>query len=549
MTASALRSLCLLCALWACAAAHAASPQVEAILARLDSVLAAHDELVEKKEMRIDHMRHAFNSAPSDAERLAMSRRLYDEYTVYDSDSALLYALTTIRLMERTAPGDYDDLAAWRLNEAFIYTVQGRFEDALAVLNAIDTSRLSAEVRARYFYTASYAHSMYSMYLHDNHEQWRDHLAKANAYRDSICTPGLPRSEEWMWVPLSMATDKEHKDISGLDVSAIRQSVDNATEPTRLNAINSYWLARYYEVAEEPDSLIYYMARAAIFDAQIVNREIAALHELATHLFDRGDLNRAYNYLLYDVRQANLYHNRYRIVALSNILPEVRDAYRAEIEKRDRRLSAFVWVLAALSIVLAVMILVIVIEFRRLRNTRNLLKIANDELSASIAQRDKAIDSLEQSNASLSDANKQKLGILAYTFKLTTQYINALEDYRKKLLKRYRARQIDELGVLLNNPDLIKEQYQEFYESFDRMVLSIFPDFVEEYNAAAAAPDRVSAAAIARTRTLNTRLRIHALRRLGVTKSADIAAMLNVSIRTVYNNRSNAAGTPEEPEN
>lgn len=528
------------------ASAGRKAPFVEAALTRLDSVLTLHDRLVEKKDIRIEGLRNTFNNTNNDAERLGVSRQLYDEYLVFDSDSALFYARQTRDLLERTKPEDYNQLTDWKINEAFIHTVQGHFEKALAVLNSIDTSRLSPEEKSRYFDNTAYAYSMYSVYLYDNHEQWRDQIDKANTYRDSICALHLPPGEDWLWVPLSIATEKEPKDVSGVDISAIKQSVDNATVPSRKNAINAYWLARYYEVANETDSALYYMANAAINDALIVNREIAAVHELALLLFDQGDLNRAYNYLLYDANQSNLYHNRFRIVALANILPTVRDAYLNEIQKRDRRLSIHVWLLAALSLALAMLIVLIIMEFRRLKKTRNLLKTANSDLSASIAERDKAISSLEKSNADLVEANKQKLSILAYTFKLTTQHINALEDYRKKLLRKYRAKQFDELGVLLNDPELMKELFQGFYESFDKTVLSLFPDFIEEYNAGVDDDSKVSPASVAKTRTLNTKLRIHALRRLGVSKSADIAQMLNVSIRTVYNNKISSGSTAED---
>lgn len=534
-----------ICCAFSCGAGRRQA-DVEAVLERLDSVLTLHDKLVEKKEIRIDGLRHTFYNSGNDAERLGVSRMLYDEYLVFDSDSALHYARQTRHLLERTCPEDYSQLTEWKLNEAFIHTVQGHFEKALEVLNSIDTSRLSPEEKSRYFDTISYAYSLYSVYLYDNHEEWRSHIDKANAYRDSICALHLPPSEDWMWVPLSIATEKEPKDVTGVDISAIKQSVDSSITPSRKNAINSYWLARYYEVANKPDSAIYYMANAAICDALIVNREIAAVHELAIILFDRGDLNRAYNYLMYDSHQSNLYHNRFRIVALANILPSVRDAYLNEIHKRDRRLATYVWVLAGLSIALALLIVLLIMEFRRLKKTRDLLNTANSDLSASIAQRDKAIASLEKSNADLVEANKQKLSILAYTFKLTTQHINALEDYRKKLLRRFRSKQFDELGVLLNDPELMKERFQGFYESFDKTVLSLFPDLVDDYNAGADDDNKLSAASVAKTRSLNTRLRIHALRRLGVSKSADIAQMLNVSIRTVYNNRSNSASGADE---
>lgn len=172
---------------------------------------------------------------------------------------------------------------------------------------------------------------------------------------------------------------------------------------------------------------------------------------------------------------------------------------------------------------------------------KNLLKETNNELTVSIKERDEAIEGMEKVNKELKEANTQKLGLIAYAFKLTTQYINALEDYRKKLLKKYKVKRIDDLGVLINDPELIKEQYQGFYEGFDKTVLSIFPDFIKEYNQTVGEDNRFSSETIAKTKTLNTKLRIYALKRLGISKSAEIAEMLNVSIRTVYNNRSGSA--------
>ncbi len=292
---------------------------------------------------------------------------------------------------------------------------------------------------------------------------------------------------------------------------------------------------------------------AAIYDALIVNREIAALQELATYLFEQGHLSRAYNYLLYSVNQANLYHNRYRMVSLSDVLPTVRDAYRMELEKRDKRLSMLVIILAVVSLVLLFSIIFIVVEFNKLKKMRNLLTDTNNELNKSIIERDasiqernEAIQSLKEANGELNEANKQKLSLLAYAFKLTAQYINSFEDYRKKLLKKYKVKRIDDLGVLINDPELIKEQYQGFYESFDNTVLSIFPGFIEEYNMTVSPENKVSSETIEKTKTLNTKLRIYALRKLGISKSADIARMLNVSIRTVYNNKSGTSYNEDE---
>lgn len=505
------------------------------LLGRLDSVLATHDRLVERKEIRIDSLRHALNAATTEDERMSLSGRLYDEYLVYDSDSALHYAAASRKIATAVAPGNYDMLTEWKLNEAFLYTVQGLYDRTMGLLGDVDTRRLSREMRSKYFEALSYAYSMRSLYLHPN-DMWKEDITRANQYRDSI----EAGSDDWLWVPIAMAVDNHSPDsdaIASIDVGALKAVVDASGYPSRQNAINAYWLSRYYSALGDEEMMLRYMIVAAIYDTQIVNREIAALQEVATYLFNHGELTRAYNYLLYTANQANLYHNRYRLVALSDILPTVRDAYRVEIEKRDRRLAQGVVALAALSLVLLGSIVFIIVEYTRLKKTRNLLDQANKELGMSIDERDEAIARLEKINRELDEANKQKLGILAYAFRLTTQCIGAMEDYRRLLLRKYKSKHISDMGTLLNDPDLQREQYQAFYESFDRTILSLFPDFVEEYNGSATEDNRVDAETVKKTGTLNTRLRIHALRRLGINKSADIAQMLNISIRTVYNNR------------
>ncbi len=516
------------------------------LLQQLDSIIANHASLVNEKQIRINGLRKSLSKAKTSNERFGLTRQLYDEYLVFDSDSALHYASETRKIVERSMPDDYDLLTDWKLNEAFIFTVQGLFDSTMRLLEGIDSSRLSNEMKSKYFGSLSYIYSQRALYFVSNEKMSREDFNMANQYRDSIQSLNLPPNPEFLWVPIAFSLDKDSVDLSATDVTILKKTVDESTGASRENAINSYWLARYYEATGNPDAMVKYKTKAAINDALIVNREIAAIQELASYLFDKGDLNRAYSYLVYSVDQANLYHNRYRMVSLSKVLTTVRDAYRDELEKRDHRLSIYVIILGALSIFLIASICFIVFEMARLKKMKNLLKEANAELKQSISQRDEAIVGLEKANNELNEANTQKLSLLAYAFKLTTQYIKDLEGYRKKLLKKYKGKQIDDLGVLINDPELIKEQYQEFYESFDKTVLSIYPDFIEEYNNSVAEENRVSAESIAKTKTLNTKLRIYALRRLGISKSAEIAEMLNVSIRTVYNNRS--GNNPDEKE-
>ena len=70
----------------------------ELLLQKLDSVISINENLMESKERRIDGLRHALSTLKADNEKLGVMSRLYDEYLVFDSDSALCYATECARL-------------------------------------------------------------------------------------------------------------------------------------------------------------------------------------------------------------------------------------------------------------------------------------------------------------------------------------------------------------------------------------------------------------------------------------------------------------------
>ena len=531
----------LICILPCFYASGGINKENRALLERLDSILDNHDTLVKEKEIRIEGLRNSLATTRSESRKLELCGQLYDEYLVFNSDSALYYAGKAKKIVEKSMPDNYDLIADWKLNEAFLFTVQGLYDMTMNLLDGIESNRLSREMKSKYYESMEYIHSMRKVYLKAETDLWKENVSKATQYRDSINAQGLKTSPMWAWVPVAVAVEDKNKQPQAADVETLKRIVDGAKGYSRENAINSYWLSRYYENQGNDDLMLKYKINASINDAMIVNRELAAIQEIAVYLFSHNDLNRAYNYLNYAVEQANLYRNRNRIVNLSDEIATVRDAYRMEVERHDRRLRALAIALGVLSIVLLGCVCFILMEFSKLKKMRNLLKNTNVSLTASVAERDRAIAELEKSNAELNATNQQKIGLIAYAFKLTTVYIGALEEYRKKLLKKYKVKRIDDLGVLINDPELINELYQGFYEGFDKTVLSIFPDFVEEYNKTVGESSQVSAEAIGKSKTLNTKLRIYALRRLGISKSAEIAEMLNVSIRTVYNNRNKTA--------
>ena len=353
------------------------------------------------------------------------------------------------------------------------------------------------------------------------------------------------------WIPIAeLLEGSDHRDAGTEALERLRMSVDTVSETARIDAPSAYWLARYYKTVGDSTLMIHYLTIAS--QAKILNlyRENPAMTELAGHLFDYGDLDRAYNYIMYSGQQINAYKNRNRIVFNTSIISDVKDAYSAKLKERDRMLCIYMICLIVFAVLLVFFIVALFNRNKKLHKTQRQLSRSNSELVDALGQRDEAIDSLKTANDKLARLNGMKHDVIALAFHLAAIQIGRLDEFRKKLLRKYRANQFAQLGTYLNDDEIIKDYYADLNKAFDKTVISTFPEFIEDFNNSCGDTARVDIDEIVKSQTLNVRLRIYALRRLGIEKSADLAQILNVSIRTVYNNRAtDPKNTPTDPEN
>ena len=144
---------------------------------------------------------------------------------------------------------------------------------------------------------------------------------------------------------------------------------------------------------------------------------------------------------------------------------------------------------------------------------------------------------LNKVNQQLSEANHIKEEYIAHFFDLCSTYINKLEDYRKALNKKAANKQMDELFKMLKSTTLVDSELDELYKKFDNIFLSLYPNFVQEFNSLLIHEEQVLPK---QGELLNTELRIFALIRLGIIDSVKIAGFLRYSLSTIYNYRTKA---------
>ena len=135
---------------------------------------------------------------------------------------------------------------------------------------------------------------------------------------------------------------------------------------------------------------------------------------------------------------------------------------------------------------------------------------------------------------------------IADIFSMCSDYINKIDDFRKKINRMIIAGRLEEVRDITKSTELSTSEIKELYAIFDEIFLKIYPDFVADFNTLLRPEEQIH---LRKGELLNTELRIYALVRLGISDSVKIAKFLHCSVQTVYNTRQrvrNKAIIPKE---
>lgn len=529
-------------------AANYTSAPLDSLYASLDKMVENRAKYVNEREAQIRKLKSAYRNATNRRERYVYLSQLYSEYSYFNPDSALKYADLAYDASEK----DRNALNTWNINKADIYSAAGLFAQAKAQLDDIDRNTIAPSLLPNYFNSLQYLYSHNAHYANADKALSEKLSRQAQAYNDSIgeyLTPDHPYS---IWYEVIKA---DGKPVSAAAYNKLKNYVDKSDLNSRNDAIAAYWLSRAAQAKNDQVTRQRYLIMSAMADIRIANCDIASLEELANEMYTSGGIDRAYSYANYCAEMARMYHNRIRIVSLAELQDKLHKAYVdtinnqvSTIESQKKRLTLFLILACSLLVVSLISICFIIVLLRRNRRRREELNSANLELRRKIEELDKArlaLDkarkeeqklnaSLALANDNLKEANNIKEQYIMYAFSMASDFINDVDSLLKKMLRKVKTNQYGELRNELDNPKFLTGEMKKFYSTFDRMFLSIYPDFINEINASLPDDEKVE---LKDGELPNTKMRIYALRKLGITESSKIAKMLRCSIQTVYNNR------------
>lgn len=530
----------------------------QALLHTLDDIIQNHKVQYQAQRIKQINQLKAQARTATGYNKYNLYKEIFDLYSHFQTDSAQVY----ICKMQQLPAYKTDAVmqATLHVAQAEIMAVSALYAEALSELDKVPKSLISSEhadLRLYYYRVNRALYGWMCTYYTKSsgqHKLWEE---KTMNYRDSL---------------LSVETIKNmSRDIVMADkYNALRQPEKalkmlkpysaQASEATP-NPFVCFTLAHAYILSGNRTKAIYYLTLTAIADLRSATCEYQALPMLAQILFDHGDVERAYTYLLCSMEDASYCKAGLRSIEASTIFPIIDKQYKQREKAQRERDHLLMYGLVGLLLMLIAMVVYLRKQMLKLRQMRQKQSLYNKQLSAANQQMHEANEKLQvalqevkRTNEELQNTysqlrmtDKVKEEYIARYLNRCRMYLDQLAEFRSATLRLIKNRHFEELANQLKRDLNAKAEQTQFYEDFDAAFLTLFPDFVASFNALLQPEHQLS---VKKNGLLNTELRIYALIRLGIHDTTRIAHFLDYSTATVYNYRSKirnkAICSPEE---
>lgn len=477
-------------------------------LDKLDASLTHKKQYEQLKEDHINSLHRTLAETADLNTRYALECQLFDEYKSYRFDSSAVCAGRALELATRLDNAEY--IVDSKCNMAFCLISAGIMLEAQRILSSIDISSLTVEGKKRYY-------ALWVKFWREeadlNHDlpYYNEYIKKSNACVDSLLSVIPRESAEWYNVVGSKYM-RDHQYEKA--IASFAKYLADKRISAHDRAMCYAELGWAYVYLKDEDKAIENFVRSAIYDNETATREITALYHVARLISNRGDFDRAIEYVHQALNDVGFYNTRQRLIELGEIVPQIeQERYNAIKAQQSLYL-----VVTCLSVVLFTVCLLFAIFIRK-RNRQ--LEIARQKEHQHAAE-------IESVNSQLIEANKIKTEYVGLSFYANAEAIAKMEKLYKSIERQVTTKQYDKIKETVN-PRHLEEERENMYASFDHSFLGLYPTFVEEYNKLFDEKDRRHPA----EGRLTSEMRIFALIRIGITDSDRIGKFLDYSVHTV----------------
>lgn len=484
------------------------------------------------KQQQVAQLHQQLATANNLTAKYQVNFQLFNAYQLYQFDSAFYYASNLLNIGNQLNNSNY--LSQAQIQLGFILLSAGMFKEALEALAKVEPRVLNDSFRANYY-------ALYGRYYYDlndynfNGIYTTTYLQKAAAYIDSALQYFSKNSFEYAYYVGLKNLKSGNLSKAQTSFQFILNKIPSINQ--HQYALTTSTLSAFYKEANQADTALYYLLKAAIADIESGTKETTATLLAANLFFEKGDIKKALICIQKANEDAQFYGSRQRKIQIGGILPLIEGEVLKATEKQKKQLLIYTITLSACLLIVIVLVFLVLKQLKKIRQSNMALAEAhkteqafNQLLKEANLLKEKMNVQLQQSNKQLQEANKIKEEYIGFFFHMDYQLLEKMAKLKATVEKKLVERKYDEARLVLQHFD-VKHEKESLLNSFDKTFIKIFPAFITEFNELFSNENKIQ---LKEKDCLNTELRIFALIRLGITDNDKIAQILNYSVNTIY---------------
>ena len=509
-----------------------AGSKTQQLRQKLDNLLEQRNALIDNKNKDINRLKKNLTTSENTLKRLQTYEQLFEEYYVFQFDSAMTYLNKGIKLAKETQNTYYYNSNT--ISKAELLSIGGLYNEAIHEIEQVDTIVLDKAQHFEYYFSLFRIHTYWADFCNDktytptHRLKAQEYLKKAMPFCDET-----DKTYEYYLGEYAVFVLNNPQAARAHYIKAIKQLPQNS----RFYAMSCFALSGSYGNEGNTEKQEEFLLLSSIADIENCTMENFALQNLAMYIFEhnKDELDLAQQYIQTALEDAHFYNNRLRIIEISSKLPVIVSSYQQTLNQRNKVQMTAIIVISLLLLFLLSAVFYIVKQTKRLSLQQQELQKNNNQLSELNRQQKELNTQLHGLNALLVDTNSKRERLAKLYIDLCAKYITRLKKQQTLVKRKIKANQITELLSQLSSERLSEEDAATFLSRFDKAFLDLYPDFTEELNSLLLPEGQIQNKS---TDELTTEQRIMALIRLGVKESAEIADLLFYSPQTIYNYRS-----------
>lgn len=492
----------------------------------LNYCIKHRQEYINKKETRIRTIKHRLANKPQDDwQRYDIYGQLVEEYQKFNVDSAIYYAEKKLELAALHKKSS--ELSMSKIKLSLLCSMKGRYLEAEKILQNINSSSLDKNLRAEYYSAYHQFWEYYSISSRDNTYAQKQFAL----YDDSLIHVMDHSSISYKILQANILANKKKY----LEAEKKFKELLADEEPgSTYYAMITCGLAFNYMNLNQPEQAKIHFTLSAITDLRNATRENMSLQILAMMEFQNKNQELASTYAQIAVEDAVASSIHFRTSQIYQFYTNLNAQYRQEETKQKSQLQTSLIIISCISFCLILLAIYIVLQIRKISHIKETLSQNNEQLKELNNRLNLMNKELNRKNEELHEIGNVKEKYIAQFFDLCSNYISKMENYQNQLYKLAINHHYEMLIKRLKSTSQIDEELEALYKHFDSIFLSLYPTFIEDFNALLNENEKIT---LKSEHLLNKELRIYALLRLGLVDSNKMASFLRCSISTIYNYR------------